>query len=287
MVCPALATDVVGYSVEIMRSWAPIFGVALAAATVSLPAAAHGRAAPEPSAAAAQTDEQRKAEEHFQRAKDLYSTGKYREAIAELEVARGLDPKAKDLVMNLAIVYEKLGSYDEAIAQLKTYLEMEGVTPAEHEKAEHSIKRLEGAKKAAPPPSPTQPQKPATPSAPTSQPRGRIDGLTIGAASIAVVGLGLGTGLGIYALGARPASGFVTGRDGTYATLQQKTDDAHRAANVADVALGVGVVGALAAAWLYFGRTKTAHSPSAGARAAWVTPSIGGSGGGVRVSGTF
>ena len=84
-----------------MRHWAPLTCLAVAAATVSLPALAQPRA-PSTTAdtAAAQTDEQRKAQEHFQRAKELYSTGKYSEAIAELEVARELDPKAKDLVMN-------------------------------------------------------------------------------------------------------------------------------------------------------------------------------------------
>ncbi|MBX3217951.1 MAG: hypothetical protein KF850_38450, partial [Labilithrix sp.] len=73
-------------------SWIPLF--CLAAATVSLPAFAQPRAgaAASETAAAPQTDEQRKAQEHFQRARDLYQAGKYSEAISELEIARGLDP---------------------------------------------------------------------------------------------------------------------------------------------------------------------------------------------------
>jgi tetratricopeptide (TPR) repeat protein len=281
-----------------MRSWAPLLGVALAAATVSLPAVAYARApgtdpAAGTGAAAGSTpsSDQRKAEEHFQRAKELYSSGKYREAIAELDTARRLDPKAKELVMNLAIVYEKLDEYDEAIEELRTYLEMEGVTPAERAKAEGSIRRLEGAKRSAPRPSAAAPSAAlSTAAAPPPPPaRGRVDALTIGAASLAALGLGLGAGFGIYALGTRPGEGFVTGRDGTYATFQQKTTDAHDAAIVADVSLGVGLVAGLAAAWLYLGRTKTPASPAAGGGAATVSvaPSIGTSGGSVRVGGTF
>src|SRR5262245_11990275 len=105
-----------------MRSWALLLTcLTLAGATMSPPVLAQQRPqASEGSAGTAQTDEtlvsgrrgsgeggtrdeQRKAQEHFQRAKELYSTGKYPEAIAELEVARGLDPKAKDLVLNIAI----------------------------------------------------------------------------------------------------------------------------------------------------------------------------------------
>ena len=282
-------------------SWAPLF--CLAAATVSLPVLAHQRSGgpslePAP-AAPGQTEDQRKAQEHFQRAKELYQAGKYEGAIAELEVARGLDPKAKDLVMNLGIVHEKLGRYDEAIEHLRTYLDMEGVTPAERTKVEGMIKRIEGAKRSAPQPSATTPSTApsVTPPAPTSTPpeetappRGRVDALTITAGSIAILGLGLGTGLGIYALSTRPGDGFVTGRDGSYATLQQKTDDAHTAAVIADVSLGVGLVAALATGWLYFARTKDpAAGPTTGTNAARVSvmPAASASGGALYVGGRF
>ena len=49
----------------------------------------------------------------------------------------------------------------------------------------------------------------------------------------------------------------MTGKDGTYAEFEKRNDDAHTSAIIADVALGVGVVAALATVWLYFGRTKT------------------------------
>ncbi len=290
--------DDFGYPSLRMRrgSWAPLFCLAAATVTMSLslPALAQQRpaAAAEP-AVAAQTEDQRKAQEHFQRAKELYQAGRYEGAVAELEVARGLDPKAKDLVMNLGIVHEKLGKYDEAIVYLKTFLDMEGVTPAERTKVEGMIKRIEGAKSSAPPPASTAPTETAEPTpsepAPKAPPqRGRVDALTIAAGSLAVVGLGLGAGLGIYALSTRPNDGFVTGRDGTYATLEQKTDNAHTAAVIADVSLGVGVVAALAAGWLYFGRTKdSAPATKTGSAHVSLLPAPASTGGALFVSGRF
>ncbi|MBX3207990.1 MAG: tetratricopeptide repeat protein [Labilithrix sp.] len=276
-------------------SWVPLF--CLAAATVSLPVLAQPRPGGTTSETAPQTEDQRKAQEHFHRARELYQAGKYSEAIAELEVARGLDPKAKDLVLNLGIVHERLGKYDEAIGHLRSYLEMDGVTPAERARAEGMIKRIEGAKDAAPAPTvaPTATAPTTAPpptSAPSAEPppRGRVDALTVAAGAVAVVGLGVGAGVGIYALGARPAEGFVTGRDGSYATLQQKTNDAHTAAIVADVSLGVGVVATLVTAWLYFGRTKApASAPEAASRAARfsVTPAPARAGGAVLLGGAF
>lgn len=248
--------------------------VAVAVTTLSHPTAAQTRPAKGTTASGttATTDDQRKAQEHFQRAKELYQAGSYRDAITELDVARGLDPDAKDLVMNLGIVHEKLGEYDEAITFFKHYLGMEAVTPAERTRAEGIIKRIEGAKRSAPTTVIGEPSRAATstevtvrnePSPPRPTPvyaepaYGRIDALTVTAGTVAIVGLVVGSGLGIYALLAKPTSSFVTGRDGTYANLEQKTADAHSVAVVADVSFGVGVVAALGTAWLYFARTKS------------------------------
>ena len=204
------------------------------------------------------TKEQLEAQQHFQRAKDLYQTGSYREAIAELEAARLLDPKAKDLVFNLGIVHEKLGKFEEAITFFRQYMEME-VTPAERAKAETIIKRIEGAKREVP----TNPAasgagtstRPA-PALPADNRRGRVDVATVNAAAIAGVGFGVGITFGILALANQP-KGFVTGRDGTYEQLKTRQSDAHRQAVIADIAFGVGIVATAAAAYLYFGRTKT------------------------------
>ena len=240
----------------------------LAAATVAVPLTAIAQPKPGSSPATLpqdssssnepKTKEQLEAQQHFQRAKDLYQTGAYREAIAELEAARLLDPKAKDLVFNLGIVQEKLGKFDEAITFFRQYMELDTVTAAERAKAENIIKRIEGAKR----------EVPATPTAtgtstavePPQQPpedktRGRIDAATITAGSFAVVGLGVGAVFGILALSNRP-NNFVTGRDGSFATLQTQTDDAHTQAIVSDIGFGVSIAAAVVTAVLYFGRTK-------------------------------
>jgi hypothetical protein len=214
--------------------------------------------------AAAPSKEQAAAQQHFQRAKDLYQEGSYAQAVTELEAARALDPKAKDLVFNLGIVHEKLQKYDDAIADFRLYVDMDGVTPAERQKAESIIKRIEGAKReASAVPSATAEQgAPGTgggtppPPPPEAEPRhGRIDAATIGAASVSVVGLGVGATFGILALSTRPR-GFVTGRDGTYDDLVAKTDDAHTFAIVSDVGFAVGAVALIATAWLFLSRTK-------------------------------
>ena len=248
--------------------------------------------------AATQTDDQRKAQEHFVRARELYLGGSYKEAGAELEVARKLDPKAKDLVLNLAIVHEKLAKYDDAIVFLHAYLDMDGVTPAERTRAEGMIKRIEGAKQRAPVPpkqSPTpdlvrSPQPgPPPPQQPGPPPHGRWDGYTLGAVVVSGVAIITGASLGLWAVRERPTD-FVTGRDGTYASFENKTSSAHHAAIASDVFIGVGIVSAVAAVVLYFARTKdvaprtgsTTAFPGPGLRA-WASPA----GGAVGLGGAF
>jgi tetratricopeptide (TPR) repeat protein len=262
------------------RFWRRLTAVLAIGLAVPLPAAAQ-RGASAPSADEASAEDQEKAQVHFQRAKDLYQSGSYREAIAELEAARALDPRAKELVFNLGIVHEKLGQFDDAIAAFQKYLEMEGVTAQERAKAESVITRIEGAKREiaagesqGPPPAPPPPvAEPAPPPDRGAAPaRGRIDAATIAAGSVAIVGLGVGTAFGIRALTLRP-DGFVTGRDGTYATLEDRTRAAHTSAVVADVAFAVFAVSAIATAYLYFGRTK---DPRGGTTTLGASPTHGG-----------
>jgi tetratricopeptide (TPR) repeat protein len=257
-----------------------VSSVVVAALAMSLPVAA--LAQPRPAAPPASADrlpsdspptnepktkEQLEAQQHFQRAKELYASGAYREAIAELEQARTLDPKAKDLVFNLGIVHEKLGKFDEAVAFFREYLEMDTVTTSERAKAENIIKRVEGAKREVPVaastgsnPSSTSPASDAPPApqpTPEDEPRGRIDVATITVGSVALVGLGVGTAFGILALANKPNSGeFTTSRDGSYDTLKSKANDANTQAIVADVGFGVGIAAALVTAYLYFGRPR-------------------------------
>jgi hypothetical protein len=206
---------------------------------------------------------QQKAEEHYKRARELYSQGSYREALGESEAARALDPNAKELVFNLGVVNEKLGHFDDALRWFRTYTQMD-VTPQEKQKADGFIKRLEGAKRETPPPTtPTVTPPPPPPDEKKEPPpKGRIDAATITAASVAVVGLGAGTVFGIKALAERPSKNFVTGKDGTYGDFQQKETTANKDATIADIGLGIGVVAAAVTAYLYFSRPKASATTS-------------------------
>jgi tetratricopeptide (TPR) repeat protein len=217
------------------------------------------------------------AQQHFQRARELYSQGNYREAAAELELARALDPTAKDLVWNLGVVHERLGMIDEALHYFRKYVEMD-LEPHERARAESTIKRLEGARtqvKAPPEPPPTQEAPRSVAGERTDAPKehGRVDAATVTAASIAVAGLGLGTFFALSALSSQPAAGQTTGPALKYADLESQAASAHQKAIFADVAFGVGAVSAILAAYLYFGRTKE-PSDAGTRREASITPRV-------------
>ncbi len=94
------------------------------------------------------TPNQKKAEAHYKRARELYQLGRYREAIAQLDAALKLDPSGAELLYNLGLIHEKLGDADEAIDAYKRYLKVLGpdADPEEVAKINGTIKRLEGAK---------------------------------------------------------------------------------------------------------------------------------------------
>jgi tetratricopeptide (TPR) repeat protein len=205
------------------------------------------------------------ARQHFEKARTFYGQGAYREAVAELEAAHTLDPSAKDLVFNLGVVHEKLSDIDDALQWFELYTTM-SLTAQERERADAYIRRLEGAKRevaekkqdAEPAPFPS-PQPPAQQSdlgaPPPARPaRGRIDAVTITAASVAGGALVFGTIMGIKATVDRPANGFVLGQDGTWPQFKDRTDSAHREAVVADIGFSVAVAAGVATGLLYFVR---------------------------------
>src|SRR5579859_6139879 len=165
------------------------------------------------------------ARQHFQRGRELYQAGAYREAIVELEAAHKLDPRAKDLVFNLGVVNDRLGRIEDALRYFHQYTQMD-LTTAERARADTYIRRLEGAKHevvpattAVPPPPPTPPPPP--PEQPKPPPKGRIDVATVIAATVAIAGFGVGIGFGIKAMTDNP-SNYVAGRDGSYQDLQNR-----------------------------------------------------------------
>jgi tetratricopeptide (TPR) repeat protein len=225
------------------------------------------------------------ARKHFEKARMLYGKGSYREAIVELEAAHALDSNAKDLVFNLGVVHEKLADIDDALKWFRMYTTMD-LTGQERDRAGAYIRRLEGAKREAdekaaqqpplpestPPttgPGEQQPGSTQSPSRPkprpgssSSAPAGRVDKLTVGAASVSAAALVFGVVMAVIAQQEKPSSNFVTGRDGTVQDLQNQVDKAYRNAILADIGFGVALVSGVATAYLYFGRSRAAPAPT-------------------------
>ena len=229
---------------------------------------------------------------HFTKGKELYLAGAYHEAIAELEAARALDPKAKDLVFNLGIVHEKLGDIDDALRFLRLYVQMD-LDPTEHARAENYIKRLEGAKTELDAKKAAAAALVAASANVQERKRGRIDVATIVAGTAAVGAAAAGLVFGVKALADQPPSSFVAGKDGSVQSLDSRQSSAHTEAIVADISFGGAIVAAAVAAGLYFGRYKDsaqAGGSAAPQKAAFLTIApIGrsGAGGEVLFGGTF
>lgn len=225
--------------------------------------------------------EKERAEKAYEAALVLYRKGQYRSAIEKLEEARGIDPQAKELPYNLALVHEKLGELDDAIKWFELYLTLEP-DESERERVRATLRRLEGARRdlrptpsAAPLPS-APPPPPAASSADERPPPpppagGRLDGYVYATGAVSVATLALGTFFGVRALSLRP-SNPTTGAGRTVGDLQSSADDAHRSAVVADICLGVAALSGAAAAWLYFGRSPEAPPPAVVA----ISPTSGG-----------
>lgn len=234
------------------------------------------------------------ARRHFDRARAFYGQGAYREAIGEFEAAHALDPSAKDLVFNLGVVHEKLADIEDALKWFKLYSTM-NLTAAERERADAYLKRLEGAKKeleakqaaAAPATGAALPLAPPLlpPPQTGSPPAGRIDALTIGGASVTGASLVVGIVFAAKAEGDKPAPNFVTGANGSYQNLVDRTNQSHQEAVVADVGFGVALAAAAATAYLYLARSRSPAAPATGSTSVSAGPVTGG--GALFVQGSF
>jgi hypothetical protein len=116
---------------------------------------------------------------------------------------------------------------------------------------------------------------------------GRIDGLTIGTASVSVAALVFGIVMGVKAEEDRPPSPFITGRNGTYSDLVDRQANAHQEAVLADVGFGVAAVAGASAAVLFFTRTHTVGpaTGTSGSTSVSAAPLTGG--GALFVQGSF
>jgi tetratricopeptide (TPR) repeat protein len=213
--------------------------------------------------------EQAAAREHFERALTLYHAGKYHQAVEELQAALSSDPSGKDLVYNLALVQEKLGDLDGAIASLERFQSMEK-DPAELERTAQTIERLKGARAELPAPGPRVATAPAAP-CPLPRVRGRFDSWVLGTGGVAVASFLVGTVFGVRALTLDPR-GETTGPNVSFASLRDRAQRAHTAAIIADVAFSTSLLAGAAAVTLYFGRY--ADSPQFQARLPTPAPRV-------------
>ena len=216
---------------------------------------AHAQTAPKVEPVSA--EKRAHAEEEFKHAKALYQEGRYPEARAALLEARKLDPNAKDLVFNLGVVAEKQLEYDEAITYLREYKAMDSVTEVEAQRADASIKRIEGARAGRPKPNEPAVVAPVAPPAPLEPPRhGRVDALTVAGLGLTGAAVATGAVFGALALSANPAASVETGKQNPFSRVQSDHDHARKYGLVADVGFGVAIVAAIGTGILYFTRTK-------------------------------
>lgn len=116
---------------------------------------------------------------HYERGRQLYAAGRYRQAVYELETAHSLDPTGTNLLLNLGTVHERLGNIDQAILAYERHLT--SVTDAaERARTQRIITRLRGAR---------------VELAEMSRRHGRADALFWVTTGAAVVGLGLGAAM--------------------------------------------------------------------------------------------
>jgi tetratricopeptide (TPR) repeat protein len=197
------------------------------------------------------------AKKHFDKAREHYANGRYREAIEQLETALRIDPKGADLLYNLGVIHEKLQEVDPAIDYYQRYVLM--IDDAEEQgRVEKIILRLEKARdELAAREKEQEEQEEAAAGAQADEPergKGRMDGWVIGAGVLAGLGLAGGTYFGLEAMKSRNEDPPTTGPGTKYEDLVDNGDRAKQMALYADIGFGVGVVAGTAAMLLYFTR---------------------------------
>ena len=201
--------------------------------------------------------------EFYRQAREFYEAGAYRDAAQALERALVLDPDSPTLVFNLARVYELLGDLDRSLRYYEHYQRLLPQQQArEQERAEATIRRLQGARESdalqSPTPVEVQPLM-QLPGIVLVRENGVADTgfwITLSVGAIAVAG---GAVLGGLALDARAsAEAFVLGPDGlTQDSRNSRYQVATSLGISTDITLGVGGALVITAGLLYFLREHT------------------------------
>jgi tetratricopeptide (TPR) repeat protein len=199
----------------------------------------------------------RAAVQHYQKGRELYLAGRYREAVVELEAALALDPESPNLLYNLARVYELLGEIDTSISHYKHYRAL--LAPSETEeraRVDGTLQRLEGARTQVPD------EEPLTQPPPPELKRGVADATFWGFTTVAAAALVTGGALGIAALNAeKDAKSLVVDDSDSEARRNARILRSDRLALASDLSLLAGAVLGTTAILLFALRQKPVKSP--------------------------
>jgi tetratricopeptide (TPR) repeat protein len=195
--------------------------------------------------------------ELFRQAQERYDQGRYQEAVGLLLQLLELDPSAPDIYYNIALAYEHLTDYDQALFYLDQYREFD-IGEEERARVERMMTRIRGAQEHAPPgPEPT------TETRVVVQRFGRADAPFWAMVASTVLFFGGAAVTGALALDWNRAAGqFVLGPDGDQEEHQYWVDVANTLALVTDVLIGVASATALAGLLLYVLRTHEVEQPA-------------------------
>ena len=256
-------------SVRALRVSCLVFVVVNCPASLWAQGSLHTRAGSN-SAAASSRRPPHEAVEHYERGRQFYLEGRYRDALVELKAALNLDPTSADLLYNVARVYENLRMFDEAIAYYQRYEErLTRNNIEERDKTDKTIRRLQGAKHELE----LQGRQEAALTAQNGEavePARRMDVVFWLAGGAAVGLLSAGAVTGILALKTTDDVGaFVVGPDGSLGERDHLVRRADRFALATDVLLAAGAVALTGAVLLYLlraGEPELDTSDHSGAR---------------------
>jgi tetratricopeptide (TPR) repeat protein len=233
-----------------------------------------GTAFAQPKTAIPPSDDIEAAKAHYAAGSAYYEQANYADAVKEFNEAYRLSHRS-DLLYNIAVCYERLSQYDNAIKALKQYL-TDKPDAGDRVTIETRITNLEKLREqAAPPPRVVEPPKPAPPPPPpvvvSERPRHWwVPGTSVAAAGAAVLAASLGTGLAansIYNDLNSKCQNKVCDP-----SLQSQQSKGNSLAIASDVLLGVGAAAALTGVILLIVQSRHPRATSH----ARVTPTVRG-----------
>ncbi|MBV1857915.1 MAG: hypothetical protein KUG77_05840 [Nannocystaceae bacterium] len=247
-----------------------LLGLTTAASLAGAPLVAYAEPPPDPPTDATEGDLER-AKELFENGKGLYAEGSYSAAIAAFRQAYTLsgDPV---LLYNIALAHDRAGEFDAALEYLGYYRAYapQSERAALSEKEDSLRKRKlraqtdeeEAAAEAAEqgtdeeaegPPPPKASLSDDGPPDDTSKPRQKVFTVPVWVLTgVSVVGLGVGTGLGVTALARRDDADALCTANGMGGTVcpqaaESDADTGRKMALGADVAFGIGAAAGVVA----------------------------------------